>query len=230
MPTVRVNGVELYHEIRGSGPPVLLIMGGTGDGGHFDTLADLLADEFTVVTYDRRGNGRSPVPTGWTTTSPKEQADDAAGLVDALAVGPTAVFGTSSGGSFALWTLTRHPAIVRGAVLHDPGVYALLDDFDAIRAVRRRDRRRPGARTRASRGRYCRLCHPAATSRWAAAGVGVWSRKRGGKGRTPVVLRQRGPRTPDPAHEHQQAALLGRATATRRQLRDRPQCPGSPGA
>lgn len=134
MPTVRVNGVELYHEIRGSGPPVLLIMGGTGDGGHFDTLADLLADEFTVVTYDRRGNGRSPVPTGWTTTSPQEQADDAAGLVHALALGPTAVFGTSSGGNFALWMLTRHPAVVRGAVLHDPGVYALLDDFDAIRS------------------------------------------------------------------------------------------------
>ena len=129
-----VNGAELYYEVRGSGPPVLLIMGGTGDGGHFDTLADLLADEFTVVTYDRRGNGRSPVPTGWTTTSPQEQADDAAGLVDALAVGPTAVFGTSSGGNFALWTLTRHPAVVRGAVLHDPGVYALLDDFDAIRS------------------------------------------------------------------------------------------------
>ena len=75
MPMVTVNGVELYHEIRGSGPPVLFIMGATGDGGHFDAVADLLADEFTVVTYDRRGNGRSPVPAGWTTTTPEEQAD-----------------------------------------------------------------------------------------------------------------------------------------------------------
>jgi len=64
MPWATVNGAELYYEIRGSGPPVVLIMGGTGDGGHFDTLADFLADEFTVVTYDRRGNGRSPVPPG----------------------------------------------------------------------------------------------------------------------------------------------------------------------
>ena len=134
MPTVSVNGAELYHEIRGSGPPVLLIMGATGDGGHFDTLADLLVDEFTVITYDRRGNGRSPAPAGWTTTSAEEQADDAAGLVDALEVGRTAVFGTSSGGNFALWMLTRHPAIVRGAVLHEPGVYAVLDDFDSVRS------------------------------------------------------------------------------------------------
>ena len=134
MPILRVNGVDLYHEIRGSGPPVLLIMGATGDGGHFDALADLLADEFTVVSYDRRGNGRSPAPAGWTTTSPEEQADDAASLVDALAIGPTAVFGTSSGGNFALWMLTRHPEAVCGAILHEPGVYAVLDDFDAVRS------------------------------------------------------------------------------------------------
>ena len=98
MPSLSANGTELYYEIRGTGPPVLLIMGATGDGGHFDVLADLLADEFTVVSYDRRGNGRSPAPTGWTTTSPEEQADDAAALCDELGTVSTAVFGTSSGG------------------------------------------------------------------------------------------------------------------------------------
>ena len=84
-------------------------MGSTGDEGHFDALADLLADEFTVITYDRRGNGRSPTPPGWTSTSPEEQADDAAALVDSLVVGLAAVFGTSSRGNFALRMLTRHP-------------------------------------------------------------------------------------------------------------------------
>jgi pimeloyl-ACP methyl ester carboxylesterase len=134
MPRVTVNGAELYHEVRGAGPPVLLIMGGTGDGGHFDKLADVLADEFTVISYDRRGNGRSPVPAGWQTTSPEEQADDAAALLDALGVGPAAVFGTSSGGVFALCLLIRHPEAVRGAILHEPGLYALLDDLDVVRA------------------------------------------------------------------------------------------------
>jgi pimeloyl-ACP methyl ester carboxylesterase len=94
---ITVNGTALYHEVRGTGPPVLLIMGATGDGGHFDRLADRLADEFTVISYDRRGNGRSPAPAGWRTTSPEEQADDAAALLGALETGPAAIFGTSSG-------------------------------------------------------------------------------------------------------------------------------------
>ena len=109
-------------------------MGATGDGGHFDALADLLADEFTVVSYDRRGNGRSPVPADWRTTAPEEQADDAAALLNALGTGPAAVFGTSSGGNFALCLTVRHPGSVRGAILHEPGLYALVDDFDAVRA------------------------------------------------------------------------------------------------
>jgi pimeloyl-ACP methyl ester carboxylesterase len=108
--------------------------GATGDDGHFDALADLLADEFTVVSYDRRGNGRSPVATGWQTTSPEEQADDAAALLAALGTGPAAVFGTSGGGVFALCLLVRHPELVRGLILHEPGLYALVDNFDSVRA------------------------------------------------------------------------------------------------
>jgi pimeloyl-ACP methyl ester carboxylesterase len=134
MPRVTVNGTELYYEIRGTGPPVLLIMGATGDGGHFDALADLLADEFMVVSYDRRGNGRSPVPDNWQTTSPEEQADDAAALLNALRTGAAAVFSTSSGGNFALCLMIRHPGSVRGAILHEPALYALVDNFDAVRA------------------------------------------------------------------------------------------------
>jgi pimeloyl-ACP methyl ester carboxylesterase len=134
MPSVIVNGAELYHEVRGNGPPVLLIMGATGDGGHFDAFADILAHEFTVITYDRRGNGRSPVPAGWQTTSVEEQADDAAALLEALRTGPAAIFGTSAGGNFALGLLVRHPRWVRGAILHEPGLYAMVDDFDAVRA------------------------------------------------------------------------------------------------
>src|SRR6188768_527656 len=132
MPRAAANEADLYYEVRGTGPAVLLIMGATGDGGHFDQLADLLADEFTLVTYDRRGNGRSPAPAGWKTTSPEEQADDAAGLLTALVRSPAVVCGTSSGAAFALCLLGRHPAAVRGAILHEPALFAFLDDLDAV--------------------------------------------------------------------------------------------------
>ncbi len=133
MPAIDVNGTVLYCEVRGSGPPLLLIMGATGESGVFEEFADLLAAEFTVVTYDRRGNGRSAAPPDWDTTSPEEQADDAAALLDALGLAPAAVFGTSSGGIFALATLLRHPQAVHAAVLHEPALFALVDDPAAAR-------------------------------------------------------------------------------------------------
>jgi len=73
------NETELYYEARGDGPPLLLIMGASGCGGVFGRFAELLADEFTVVSYDRRGNGRSPRPADWHTTSPEEQAEHVGG-------------------------------------------------------------------------------------------------------------------------------------------------------
>jgi pimeloyl-ACP methyl ester carboxylesterase len=112
-----------------------MIMGATGVGAHFDQVARLLADEFTVVTYDRRGNGRSPRPAGWKETSPEEQADDAAALLEVLDLSPAAVFGTSTGAVFALCLLVRHPAVVRGAILHEPGLFVLFDDPDGTRDV-----------------------------------------------------------------------------------------------
>lgn len=114
MPTMSVNGTQVYYEQRVSGPSVLFIQGATGDGGTFAQVAELLADEFTVVTYDRRGNSRSPRSAGWTTTSIYEQADDAAALLQALDLAPAAVFGTSGGAIILLNLLLRHPEVVRG--------------------------------------------------------------------------------------------------------------------
>lgn len=134
MATVLANGTEFYYEVRGAGPPVLLIMGATGDAGHFEAFAGLLADEFMVVSYDRRGYGRSPAPGGRQTTSPEEQADDAAALLTALGAAPAVVFGTSSGAVFALCLLVRHPDAARGVILHEPALFAFHDDPDAVRA------------------------------------------------------------------------------------------------
>ena len=133
MPVISANGAELHYELRGSGPPLLLIMGAGGYGGVFARFADRLANDFAVVTYDRRGNGRNARPAGWCETSPEEQADDAAALLEALGLAPAAVFGTSSGAVFALAMAIGHPEAVRTAILHEPALFALFDDPDDVR-------------------------------------------------------------------------------------------------
>jgi pimeloyl-ACP methyl ester carboxylesterase len=117
---VEINGARIFYEIRGSGPPLLLIMGLTGDAGWVGPLAELLAEQFTVITYDRRGNSRSPRPEGWKSTSVAEQADDAAGLLSTLGFSPAIVFGNSFGAMILLELIVCHPQAVRGAIAHEP--------------------------------------------------------------------------------------------------------------
>jgi pimeloyl-ACP methyl ester carboxylesterase len=94
-----------------------------------------LADEFTALTYDRRGNSRSSRPPGWDTTTVEEQADDAAGLLRALELAPAAVFGSSSGAICALSLLARHPELVRKAILHEPPMLSVLERQDDVQAA-----------------------------------------------------------------------------------------------
>jgi pimeloyl-ACP methyl ester carboxylesterase len=157
MPVQTANGAELYYEVSGDGAPLLLTMGATGYGGVFARFAELLENEFTVVTYDRRGNARSPPPPDWDTTSPEEQADDAAALLEALGLAPAAIFGTSSGGIFALEMLIRHPASVRGAILHEPALFSLFDDPEDAQDVDRADHRGNGV---GGTGDGARALHP----------------------------------------------------------------------
>jgi pimeloyl-ACP methyl ester carboxylesterase len=135
--SVVANGTTLYYERQGNGPCVLFVAGSTGDAGNFSRAAALLADEFTVVTYDRRGNSRSPSPSGWTTTSVGEQADDAAALINKLNLIPVIVFGASVGGLIALDLVIRYPKLVRGCVLQEPSIFFVLPDPTAELSARR---------------------------------------------------------------------------------------------
>jgi pimeloyl-ACP methyl ester carboxylesterase len=131
------NGTTLYYEKEGAGASVLFVAGSTGDAGNFTRSAGLLADEFTVVTYDRRGNSRSPRPSGWTTTSVSEQADDAAALIETLDLSPAVVFGASAGGPIVLDLMIRHPRLVRAGIIQEPAIFSVLPDPAAALAPRR---------------------------------------------------------------------------------------------
>ena len=122
---------RIHHEVRGSGPAVLFIPGATGDAGHFARSAERLADEFTVITYDRRGNSRSPVQgDARDAATMSAQAADAAALIRDCGFERAVVCGTSGGAIITLELLSRDPAVVKGAIVHEPPLIALLPKQD----------------------------------------------------------------------------------------------------
>lgn len=126
--TLKVPGATLYYEVQGSGPLLLIIPGGPQDAGVFAELSQRLADRYTVVAYDPRGNSRSSFDGEIKPLLMDQQADDAALLIEALGDGPAYVFGTSGGAQIGLNLAARHPKLVRALVAHEPPSTMLLDD------------------------------------------------------------------------------------------------------
>ena len=91
------SDIDLYYEDRGTGKPVVLIHGWPLNGGSWERQsAALLAAGYRVVTYDRRGFGRSSAPTdGYDYNT---MAEDLYKLIEALDLKDAAIFGFSMGG------------------------------------------------------------------------------------------------------------------------------------
>jgi pimeloyl-ACP methyl ester carboxylesterase len=118
--TVAVNGTSLHVEHRGAGDPLLIVHGGGEDAAMLSAQADSLAlAGYHVITYDRRGTGRSG-RTDWPGSGAAQHADDAAALLEVLDTGPATVLGVSSGGVIALTLAARHPDQVRRVIAWEP--------------------------------------------------------------------------------------------------------------
>ncbi|MFI1256169.1 alpha/beta fold hydrolase [Streptomyces netropsis] len=134
--SLRVKGATLHYEVRGHGPLLLLIPGGAGGAASLDGIADALAAEHTVATYDPRGMSQSTLDDPEAEQHVAEHADDALRMLELLSPGkPARVFGTSSGAIAALHLLTAHPARVERVVAHEPPVVEVLPDACEHRAL-----------------------------------------------------------------------------------------------
>jgi pimeloyl-ACP methyl ester carboxylesterase len=140
--TLRVPGANLFYETIGSGPLLLLIHGGGGDGRAFTGIAGYLKDAYTVVTYDRRGLSRSTLDDPQEDQQVQTHSEDAHRLLAALTSEPAYVFASSGGALIGLDLVTRYPQQVRMLIAHEPPSHlepGLAQRHEAIRAHARRE-------------------------------------------------------------------------------------------
>ena len=126
MPTLEARGVELFWSERGEGRPVLLVHETATDGTVWEEVAEALARDARVITYDRRGWGASSAPEGYRRTTVEEQSEDAAALLESAGDGPAVIGGVGVGAVIALDLLLRRPDLVSGTLLIEPPILQLL--------------------------------------------------------------------------------------------------------
>jgi pimeloyl-ACP methyl ester carboxylesterase len=115
MPTVEANGVGLYYERCGTGPPVMIIPGIPAVVSDCGPLVDALCDSFDVIVYDNRGSGNSEKPNA--PYSAELLARDAAALLRVLRLSRVRVLGFSFGGMIAQHLTLDFPQVVCRLVL-----------------------------------------------------------------------------------------------------------------
>jgi len=110
MPKVKANTMDIYYEIHGTGPPLLMILGlGANITWWGKYFIKGLADHFKVIVFDNRGTGQSSNPKSQ--YSVRTLADDANSLLKALNIEKTFVFGHSMGGGIAQELIIQYSGI-----------------------------------------------------------------------------------------------------------------------
>lgn len=122
MPVLDSDGTALHYDVTGAGPPLVLVHGSAVDGTTWDGVVPGLARHYRVITYDRRGYGRSvhrPV------RDHRLHARDLTAVLRQAAGEPAAVAGWSSGGNVALAVAARHPDLFRSLTVIEAPFHGL---------------------------------------------------------------------------------------------------------
>jgi len=112
---LRVNHINLYYEVNGSGQPLLFIHGLGSSTRDWELQVAEFSKSFKVITFDLRGHGQSDKPPG--PYSMAMFASDTVGLLKALGVESANVVGLSLGGGVAFQLAIDAPALVKKLVI-----------------------------------------------------------------------------------------------------------------
>jgi pimeloyl-ACP methyl ester carboxylesterase len=115
MPTIDVNGFQMYFEDRGTGAPLLLLHGGMGIGGDWRYVFPEDPSGFRVIVPDLRGHGRSTNP-GRTFTF-RQCALDVLAMLDSLGIDRVSAIGMSMGAKTLLHMATMRSRAIEAMVL-----------------------------------------------------------------------------------------------------------------
>ncbi|HEX9117868.1 MAG TPA: alpha/beta hydrolase, partial [Anaerolineae bacterium] len=118
MLAVEVNGAQLAYEAQGEGEPLVFVHGSLEDYRSWHGQMARFAERFHVVSYSRRYHYPNAPAGDRRDYSAALHAEDLAGLIRALDLGPRVHLVTSSyGGYVSLVMAARHPELVRSMVL-----------------------------------------------------------------------------------------------------------------
>lgn len=110
-----INNINIYYEVHGQGPPLILISGLGRDHIFWQASLSVLSIHYQVIVYDTRGSGQTDAPEG-----PYRMdvlAKDLAALMDALHLPKVYLLGFSMGGQIAQAFALAYPKRVAKLIL-----------------------------------------------------------------------------------------------------------------
>jgi 3-oxoadipate enol-lactonase len=133
MPYCAANGIQLYYEVHGDGPPVVFVHGAGGNHASWFRQTGAFAGSHRVIVYDQRGFGNSQDPEK---RGRSAMVDDLAALLDHLKIERTVLVAQSLGGGTCAGFTVRERGRVAGLALCDtlvamrlpPDVAAIMED------------------------------------------------------------------------------------------------------
>ena len=121
MPKLNRNGVNIYYEVHGSGPVILLTHGYSATAQMWKGQIEPLTKRHTLVTWDMRGHGQSDYPEDLAAYSEEATVADMAALLDQVGAKTAIVGGLSLGGYMSLAFHLKCPERVRALLIIDTG-------------------------------------------------------------------------------------------------------------